>query len=142
MLSYGVGAQTTVHRELHNFADATNVEPAAKLGWPVDSSNTRGQRLPAPFFLAALPDHFAQRPMCRLSDLFNPFEDVFAFPFVNRHPEGLPAVRGLDDRNRQIAADVCLRFWFLRRLSGFGEFAGSGRQAGGTKEAGVRRLHW
>ena len=54
--------------------------------------------------------------MCRLTDLFNPFEDVFALPFVNRHPEGLPAGRGLDHRNRQIAADVGLRFWFLRRF--------------------------
>jgi hypothetical protein len=52
--------------------------------------------------------------MCRLAELFNPFEDVFALPFVNRHPEGVPAVRGLDDRNRKIAGDVCLWFWFLR----------------------------
>jgi len=54
--------------------------------------------------------------MCRLADLFNLVKNVFAFPFVNRHPEGLTAVRGLDDRNRQIAADVCLRLWFLRCL--------------------------
>ena len=52
--------------------------------------------------------------MCRLAELFNPFEDVFALPLVNRHPEGVPAVRGLDDRNRKIAGDVCLWFWFLR----------------------------
>ena len=78
VLSYGLGAQTTVHRELHNFADATNAELAAKLGWSVDSSNTRGQRLPAPFFLTALPDYFAYRPLRRLADLFNQFEDVFA----------------------------------------------------------------
>ena len=41
---------------------------------------------------------------------------MFALPFVNRHPEGLPAIWGPDDRNRQVAADVCLRFWFLRRF--------------------------
>jgi hypothetical protein len=56
----------------------------------------------------------AQRPLCRLAELFNPFEDVFALPFVNRHTEGLPVLRGLDDSKRQIAADVGLRFWFLR----------------------------
>jgi hypothetical protein len=61
-------------------------------------------------------DSVAQGPICRLADLFHPFEDVFALPFVNRHPEGLPAGRGLHDRNRQIAADVCLWFWFLRRF--------------------------
>jgi hypothetical protein len=48
--------------------------------------------------------------MCRPADLLNPFKNLFAFPFVYRHPEGLPAVRGLDGRDRQIAADVCLRF--------------------------------
>jgi hypothetical protein len=73
-------------------------------------------------------DSVAQRPLCRLADLFNPFEDVFALPFVNRHPEGLPTVWGLDDRNRQIAADVCLRFWFLRRLQDLEKLLGvSGR---------------
>ena len=66
--------------------------------------------LPALSFVARHFDSVAQRPLCRLADLFNPFEDVFALPFVNRHPEGLPTVWGLDDRNRQIAADVCLRF--------------------------------
>jgi hypothetical protein len=66
--------------------------------------------------LAARFDFFAQRPLCRLADLFNPFKDVFSLFLVNRHPEGLLAVWSLDDRNRQITADVCLRFWFLRRL--------------------------
>jgi hypothetical protein len=33
--------------------------------------------------------------MCRLADLFNLVKNVFAFPFVNRHPEGLTAVRVL-----------------------------------------------
>ena len=54
--------------------------------------------------------------MCRPADLLNPFKNLFAFPFVYQHPEGLPAVRGLDDRNRQIATHVCLRLWFLRCL--------------------------
>jgi hypothetical protein len=58
----------------------------------------------------------AQRPLCRLADLFKLFENVFAFSFVYRHLKGLPTVRGLDDRNRQIAADVCLRLRLLRRL--------------------------
>ena len=63
-----------------------------------------------------------------MTDLFNPFEDIFAFPFVNRHPERLPAVLGLDDRNRQVAADVCLRFWFLRRFQDLEKLLGvSGR---------------
>jgi len=64
--------------------------------------------------------------MCRLTDLFNPFEDVFALPFVNRHSEGLLAIRGLDDRNSQIAADVCLRFWFLRRFQDLEKLLGVG----------------
>ena len=76
--------------------------------------------------------------MCRLADLFNPFENVFAFPFVYRHPEGLPAVRGLDDRNRQIAADVCLRFWFLRRLQDLENLLGvSGRLEARKKQVYV-----
>jgi hypothetical protein len=54
--------------------------------------------------------------MCRLADLFNLVKNVFEFPFVNRHPKGLLAGLGLDGRDRQIAADVCLRFWFLRRF--------------------------
>ena len=52
----------------------------------------------------------AQRPICRLADLFNPVKNLLALPFVYRHPEGLSAVRGPADRDRQIAADVCLRF--------------------------------
>jgi hypothetical protein len=79
----------------------------------------------------------AQRPLCRLADLFNPFEDVFALPFVNRHPEGLPAVRGLNDRNRQIAADVCLRFWFLRRFQYLEKLLG----VGGRLEARKQHLY-
>ena len=79
----------------------------------------------------------AQRPLCRLADLFNPFEDVFALPFVNRHPEGLPAVRGLDDRNRQIAADVCLRFWFLRRFQDLEKLLG----VGGRLEARKKQVY-
>ena len=79
----------------------------------------------------------AQRPLCRLADLFNPFEDVFALPFVNRHPEGLPAVRGLDDRNRQIAADVCLRFWFLRRFQYLEKLLG----VGGRLEARKKQVY-
>ena len=64
--------------------------------------------------------------MCRLAGLFNPFEDVFALPFVNRHAEGLPAVRGRDDHNRQIAADVGLRVWFLRRFQDLEKLLGVG----------------
>jgi hypothetical protein len=76
--------------------------------------------------------------MCRLADLFNPFEDVFAFPFVNRHPEGLPAARGLDDCNRQIAADVGLRFWFLRSLKDLEKLLGvPGRLKAGKKQVYV-----
>jgi hypothetical protein len=45
-------------------------------------------------------DSLAQRPLCRLADLFNPFKDVLALPFIYRHPVELPAVWGLDDRNR------------------------------------------
>ena len=82
----------------------------------IDDESPPQSRLPALSFVARHFDSVAQRPLCRLADLFNPFEDVFALPFVNRHPEGLPTVWGLDDRNRQIAADVCLRFWFLRRF--------------------------
>ena len=70
----------------------------------------------------------AQRPLCRLADLFNPFKDVFALPFFNGHPEGLLAGRGVNDRDRQIAADVCLRFWFLRRFQDLKKLLGvSGR---------------
>jgi hypothetical protein len=75
--------------------------------------------------------------MCRLTDLFNPFEDVFALPFVDRHPEGLSAVRGLDDRNRKIAADVCLRFWFLRRLQDLEKLLG----VGGRLEARKKQVY-
>jgi hypothetical protein len=64
--------------------------------------------------------------MCRLTDLFNPFEDVFALSFVNRHPEGLLAARGLDGRNSQIAADVRLRVWFLRRVQDLEKLLGVG----------------
>jgi hypothetical protein len=77
----------------------------------------------------------AQRPLCRLADLFNPFENVFALPIVNRHPEGLPAVWGLDDRNRQIAADVCL--WFLRRFQDLEKLLG----VGGRLEARKQHLY-
>jgi hypothetical protein len=75
--------------------------------------------------------------MCRLADLFNPFEDVFALCFVNRHPEGLPAVRGLDDRNCQIAADVCLRFRFLRHLQDLEKLLG----VGGRLEARKKQVY-
>ena len=75
--------------------------------------------------------------MCRLADLFNLVKDVFALPFVNRHPEGLPAVRGLDDRNRQIAADVCLRFWFLRRFQDLEKLLG----VGGRLEARKKQVY-
>jgi len=64
--------------------------------------------------------------MYRLADLFNPLEDVYALPFFNRHPEGLPTVRCLDDGNRQIAANVCLRFWFLRRFQDLEKLLGVG----------------
>jgi hypothetical protein len=75
--------------------------------------------------------------MCRLADLSNPFEDVFAFPFVNRHQEGLPAVRGLDDRNRQVAADVRLRFWFLRRFQDLEKLL----RVGGRLEARKKQVY-
>jgi hypothetical protein len=75
--------------------------------------------------------------MCRVAKLFNPFEDVFALPFVNRHPEGLPAVQGLDDRNRQIATDVCLRFSFLRRLQYLEKLLG----VGGRREARKKQVY-
>ena len=72
--------------------------------------------LPALSFLVVCSESVAQRPLCGLADLLNPFEDVFALPFVNRNAEGLSAVWSFGDCNRQIAADVCLRFWFLRCL--------------------------
>jgi hypothetical protein len=75
--------------------------------------------------------------MCRLTDLFNPFEDVFALPFVYRHLEGLPALRGFDDRNRQIAADVCLRFRFLRRFQDMEKLLG----VGGRLEARKKQVY-
>ena len=94
--------------------------------------------LPALSLVAGRFDSVAQRPMCRLADLFNPFEDVFAIPFVYRHPEGLPAVRGFDDRDRQIAADVCLRFWLLRRLQDLENLLGvCGRLEAGKKQVYV-----
>jgi hypothetical protein len=93
--------------------------------------------LPALSFVAGRFDSVAQRPMCRLADLFNPFEDVFALCFVNRHPEGLPAVRGLDDRNCQIAADVCLRFRFLRHLQDLEKLLG----VGGRLEARKKQVY-
>jgi len=82
-------------------------------------------------------DSFAQRPLCRLTDLFNPFEDVFALPFVNRHPEGLPTVRGLRDRHGQVAADVGLRFWFLRRFQNLENLLG----VGGRLEARKKQVY-
>jgi hypothetical protein len=72
--------------------------------------------LPSLPFVALRFDSVAQRPLCRLADLFNPIKNVFEFPFVYRHPEGLSPVRVLVGRNRQIAADVRLRYWFLRRF--------------------------
>jgi hypothetical protein len=88
--------------------------------------------------LVVCSESVAQRPLCGLADLLNPFEDVFALPFVNRHAEGLPAVMGLDDRNRQIAADVCLRFCFLRRLQNLEKLLGvGGRLEGGKKQVYV-----
>ena len=75
------------------------------------------------------------------TDLFKPplpfGGRAFALPFVNRHPEGLPAVRGLDDRNRQIAADVCLRFRFLRRFQNLEKLLG----VGGRLEARKQHLY-
>ncbi len=44
-----------------------------------------------------------REPLVRVDvfgDLFNPFKDVLALPFIYRHPVELPAVWGLDDRNR------------------------------------------
>ena len=75
--------------------------------------------------------------MCGLADLFNPVKNLFALPFVNRHPEGLPAVRGLDDRNRQIAADVGPRFWFLRSLQDLEKLLG----VGGRLEARKKQVY-
>jgi hypothetical protein len=72
--------------------------------------NFISHELPAVSFMVASLDFVVQRPMCRLTDLFNSFKNVSALPFVYRNLEGLPAVRGLDDRNRQIAANVGLRF--------------------------------
>src|ERR1035437_2641304 len=90
--------------------------------------------LPTFSFMAGRFESVAQRPMCRLTGLFNPFEDVLAFPFVNRHPERLPAIRVLDDRNRQIAADVCLRFWFLRRFQDLEKLLGVGSRLEARKK--------
>ena len=103
----------------------------------IDDESPPRSRLPALSLMAGRFDSVAQRPLCRLADLFNPFEDVFALPFVNRHPEGLPAVRGLDDRNRQIAADVCLRFWFLRRFQDLEKLLG----VGGRLEARKKQVY-
>jgi hypothetical protein len=79
----------------------------------------------------------AQRPLCRLTDLFNSFEDVFPLSFVNRHPKGLPAFRGLDDRDRQIAADVCLWLRLLRRLQDLKKLLG----VGGWLEARKKQVY-
>jgi hypothetical protein len=68
------------------------------------------QRLSAFFFVPWRFESVVQRPICGLTDLLNPFNNVFEFPFVYRHPEGRPPARVLADRDRQIAADVCLRF--------------------------------
>ena len=80
----------------------------------------------------------AQGPICRLTQLLNPFEDVFALTFVNRHPEGLLAGRGLDDRDRQIAADICLRFWSLIPFQDLEHLLGMrGRLEAGKKQVYV-----
>ena len=67
------------------------------------------QGLPSLSFVAGRFESVAQRPLCGLADLFNPFKDLFALPFVNRHAEGLAAVWSICDRDRQIAADIGLR---------------------------------
>ena len=109
----------------------------SRLSFIGDESPPRS-RLPALSLLAGRFESVAQRPLCRLADLFNPFENVFALPFVNRHPEGLPAVRGLDDRNCQITADVGLRFWFLRRFQDLEKLLGvSGRLEARKKQVYV-----
>jgi len=79
----------------------------------------------------------AQRPMCQLANLLNPFKNLFAFPFVYRHPEGLPAVRGLNERYHQVAANVCLWLWFLRRFQDLEHLSG----VGGRLEAGKKQVY-
>jgi hypothetical protein len=62
---------------------------------------------------------------------------VIALSFVYRHPEGLSVVRGLDDRDRQVAADVCLRFRFLRRFQDLEKLLG----VGGGLEAREKQVY-
>ena len=66
----------------------------------IDDESPSLSQLPAFSLLGACFDSLAQRPLCRLADLFNPFKDMLALPFIYRHPVELPAVWGLDDRNR------------------------------------------
>ena len=94
----------------------------------IDGESSSLSQLPAFSLLGACFDSPAQRPLCRLADMFNSFNYVLEFPFANRHPEKLLAVGGLDDCKCQIAADVCRRFWFMRRFQDLEKLLGvSGR---------------
>src|ERR1039458_1939110 len=103
----------------------------------IDDESPPRSRLPAVPLVAGRFNSVAQRPLCQLADLFNPFEDVFTLPFVNRHPERSPAVRGLDDRNCKIAADVCLRFRFLSRFQDLEKLL----RVGGRLEARKKQVY-
>ena len=98
-----------------NYSPAYPVSRGSRFSF-IDDESPPQSRLPALSFVAGRFDSVAQRPTYRLADLFNPVKNLLALFFVNRHPEGLLAVRGLNDRDRQIAAHVCLRLRFLRRL--------------------------
>jgi len=94
--------------------------------------------LPAISLMVTMLEFVAQSQLRRLADLFNPLKNVFEFPFVYRHPVGLLTVLGSDDRNRQIAAGVCLRLWFLRRLQDLENLMGvRGRFEAGKKQVYV-----
>src|ERR1017187_9079540 len=92
----------------------------------IDDESPSLSQLPAFSLLGARFDSLSQRPLCRLADLFNPLKNLLSLPFVNRHPERLLAFRGLDDRDRQIAADVCLWLRLLRRLQDLKKLLGVG----------------
>jgi hypothetical protein len=53
----------------------------------IDDESPSLSQLPAFSLLGARFDSLVQRPLCRLADLFNPFENLFALFFVNRHRE-------------------------------------------------------